>query len=146
MSFAAKSEPTVLTTRLQNATANLAEIEQLVKSGDVDPRVLQEFRNSVDLIRRTAWAVQQWIGLKETSADPYSLMPVLAAQTRAAYDAACERLDDGSGKRGSRPCHARAEGVIRSSQSPSRTIDAAVQEKHLRTGSPRQDYKSEKNK
>ena len=80
MSFAAKSEPTVLTTRLQNATANLAEIEQLVKSGDVDPRVLQEFRNSVDLIRRTAWAVQQWIGLKETSADPYSLMPVLAAQ------------------------------------------------------------------
>jgi len=34
----------------------------------------------VDLIRRTAWAVQQWIGLKETSADPYSLMPVLAAQ------------------------------------------------------------------
>ena len=80
MSFAAKSEPPVLTTRLQNATANLAEIEQLVKSGDVDPRVLQEFRNSVDLIRRTAWAVQQWIGLKETSADPYSLMPVLAAQ------------------------------------------------------------------
>jgi len=80
MSFAAKSEPTVLTTRLQNATANLAEIEQPVKSGDVDPRVLQEFRNSVDLIRRTAWAVQQWIGLKETSADPYSLMPVLAAQ------------------------------------------------------------------
>jgi hypothetical protein len=80
MSFAAKSEPTVLTTRLQNATANLAEIEQLVKSGDVDPRVLQEFRNSVDLIRGTAWAVQQWIGLKEKSADPYSLMPVLAAQ------------------------------------------------------------------
>ena len=45
MSFAAKSEPTVLTTRLQNATANLAEIEQLVKSGDVDPRVLQDVRS-----------------------------------------------------------------------------------------------------
>jgi len=80
MSFAAKSEPSVLTARLQNATANLAEIEQLVKSGDVDPRVLEEFRNSVDLIRGTAWAVQQWIGLKEQSADPYSLMPTLAAQ------------------------------------------------------------------
>ena len=50
-----KSEPTVLTTRLQNATANLAQIEQLVKSGDADPPVLQGFRNSVDLIRGTAW-------------------------------------------------------------------------------------------
>jgi hypothetical protein len=80
MSFAAKPEPSVLTARLQNATTNLAEIEQLVKSGDVDPRVLEEFRNSVDLIRGTAWAVQQWIGLKEQSADPYSLIPALAAQ------------------------------------------------------------------
>jgi len=80
MSFAAKPEPSVLTARLQNATTNLAEIEQLVKSGDVDPRVLEEFRNSVDLIRGTAWAVQQWIDLKEHSGDPYSLMPALAAQ------------------------------------------------------------------
>jgi len=77
---AAKTEPSVLTARLQLATGNLSEIEQLVKSGDVDPRVLEEFRNSVDLIRGTAWAVQQWIGLKEQSADPYSLMPTLAAQ------------------------------------------------------------------
>jgi hypothetical protein len=78
--FGAKSEPSILTARLQTATTNLAEIEQLVKSGDVDPRVLEEFRNSVDLIRGTAWAVQQWIGLKEQSADPYSLLPALAAQ------------------------------------------------------------------
>jgi len=77
---AAKTEPSVLTARLQLATGNLSEIEQLVKSGDVDPRVLEEFRNSVDLIRGTAWAVQQWIGLKEQSADPYSLIPALAAQ------------------------------------------------------------------
>jgi hypothetical protein len=77
---ATKNEQTILTTRLQMATTNLSEIEQLVKSGDVDPRVLEDFRNSVDLIRGTAWAVQQWIGLKERSADPYSLMPALAAQ------------------------------------------------------------------
>jgi hypothetical protein len=70
----------VLAARLQSATANLAELEQAVKSGDLDPRVLQDFRASVDLIRGTAWAVQQWIGLKEKSADPYSLLPLLAAQ------------------------------------------------------------------
>jgi hypothetical protein len=75
-----KTTPTVLAGRLQNATANLTELEQLVKSGDIEPRVLQEFRDAVDLIRGTAWAVQQWIGLKETSADPYSLLPALSAQ------------------------------------------------------------------
>lgn len=70
----------VLATRLQAATSNLQELEQLVRSGDLDPRMLQDFRNAVDLIRGTAWAVQQWIGLKEESGDPYSLLPVLAAQ------------------------------------------------------------------
>lgn len=78
--YGTKAVPGVLTGRFQTATSNLAELEQLVKSGDVDPRVLQEFRDSVDLIRGTAWAVQQWIGLKEKSADPYSLLPMLAAQ------------------------------------------------------------------
>lgn len=70
----------VLAARLQAATTNLTELEQAVKSGDLDPRVLEDFRNAVDLIRGTAWAVQQWIGLKEKAGDPYSLIPILAAQ------------------------------------------------------------------
>ena len=79
-SLGAQAAATTITVRLQTATANLTELEQLMKSGDLDPRMLQDFRNSVDLIRGTAWAVQQWIGLKEKSADPYSLLPILAAQ------------------------------------------------------------------
>lgn len=65
--------------RLQAATANLVELEKLVKGGELDPRVLQEFRDSVDQVRATAWAVQQWIGLQENG-DPYSLLPILAEQ------------------------------------------------------------------
>jgi hypothetical protein len=65
--------------RLQAATANLVELEKLVKAGDLDTRVLQEFRDSVDQVRSTAWAVQQWIGLQEKG-DPYSLLPILAEQ------------------------------------------------------------------
>src|SRR5262245_16065424 len=78
----AASQPAtnVLALRLQAATANLVELEQLVKSGDLEPRILEEFRNSVDQIRGTAWAVQQWIGLQEKSGDPYSLLPILSAQ------------------------------------------------------------------
>jgi hypothetical protein len=84
MSFMSSTGPqpvgNVVAMRLQAATTNLTELEQLVRSGDLDPRVLQDFRNAVDLIRGTAWAVQQWIGLQEESGDPYTLLPVLAAQ------------------------------------------------------------------
>jgi len=76
----AQPETNVLAQRLQTATANLTELEQLVKSGDLDPRVLQEFRDSVDQIRATSWAVQQWIGLQDKSGDPYSLLPIMSAQ------------------------------------------------------------------
>jgi hypothetical protein len=69
----------VLGIRLQNATSEIFELEKLLKSGTIDPRVLNEFRDAVDQIRGTAWAVQQWIGLQE-SGDPYELLPALSAQ------------------------------------------------------------------
>ena len=73
------AEPS-LTTRLRDTTAELIELETLVKSGNLDPRVLNEFRDAVDLIRCTAWAVQQWIGLREEKGDPYTVLPILAEQ------------------------------------------------------------------
>jgi hypothetical protein len=69
----------VLGARRQNATSEIFELEKLLKSGNIEPRVLNEFRDAVDQIRGTAWAVQQWIGLQE-SGDPYELMPALSAQ------------------------------------------------------------------
>jgi hypothetical protein len=72
---------TTVTERLKSATAELIELEELVKSGNLDSRVLNEFRDAVDLVRCTAWAVQQWIGLQEKAGgDPYSLLPILSAQ------------------------------------------------------------------
>ena len=58
----------------------LQELERSVISGDLYPRVLSEFRNAVDHIRNTAWAVQQWVGAREQSGDPYAVLPALAAQ------------------------------------------------------------------
>jgi len=69
----------VLGTRLQKATSEIFELEKLMKSGTIDPRVLNEFRDAVDQVRGTAWAVQQWIGLQESN-DPYALLPALSAQ------------------------------------------------------------------
>ena len=68
-----------LTSRLEAATGELQALEQLVKSGELDQRVLREFRNAVDHIRGTAWAVQQWVGLQGTG-DPYAVLPKLSAE------------------------------------------------------------------
>lgn len=69
-----------LTARLEATTTSLSELEQLVKSGDLDARVLNEFSNAVDHIRNTARAVQEWFGAQERSGDPYAVLPALAAQ------------------------------------------------------------------
>ncbi len=68
------------TERLQSVTAELKELEQLIRKGDLDPRVLHEFRESVDHVRTTAWAVQQWIELGERKRDQYSVLPMLSLE------------------------------------------------------------------
>jgi hypothetical protein len=75
------SESTPLTARLELATAELQHLEELVKSGELDARVLSEFRNAVDHIRNTTWAVQKWIGLSyESGGDPFSVLPIMSAE------------------------------------------------------------------
>jgi hypothetical protein len=70
-----------ITSRLEAATSELQRLEELVKTGELDQRVLTEFRNAVDHIRTTAWAVQKWVGLaSESGGDPFSVLPVMSAE------------------------------------------------------------------
>ena len=70
-----------ITARLEAATTELHKLEELVKSGDLDSRVLSEFRNAVDHIRSTTWAVQKWLGLNsESGGDPFSVLPIMSAE------------------------------------------------------------------
>ncbi|HXO06166.1 MAG TPA: hypothetical protein VN884_11115 [Candidatus Sulfotelmatobacter sp.] len=70
-----------ITTRLESATRELNELEELVKSGDLDSRVLSEFREAVDHVRSTTWAVQKWIGLSdESGGDPFTVLPIMSAE------------------------------------------------------------------
>ena len=63
------------------ATDELHELEELVKSGDLDSRVLSEFREAVDHVRSTTWAVQKWIGLSdESGGDPFTVLPIMSAE------------------------------------------------------------------
>jgi hypothetical protein len=49
-----------LTFQLRKTTADLQSLDQEIKSGSIDPGVLREFRDSVDYVRTTAWAVEEW--------------------------------------------------------------------------------------
>ncbi|HYX67559.1 MAG TPA: hypothetical protein VE825_00380 [Terriglobales bacterium] len=69
-----------LTARLARASTQLHELEQGMQSGDIDPRILSEFRESVDHVRQTAWAVQQWMELSAAKRDPFSVLNWLAAE------------------------------------------------------------------
>ena len=66
-----------ISARLQAATAELRELEQALKSSEIDPRVLHDFRRALDYVRMTAWAVQEWLELRERQGDPYTVLPLL---------------------------------------------------------------------
>jgi hypothetical protein len=61
--------------RLEHASRELDDIGELLKSVEVDPLVLREFRGALSHVRATAWAVQRWIEIHSRRADPF---PVLA--------------------------------------------------------------------
>jgi hypothetical protein len=78
---ATRGSTSSITARLEATTGELHELEKLVRTGKLDSRVLAEFRNAVDHIRNTTWAVQKWIGLSDQSGgDPFSVLPIMSAE------------------------------------------------------------------
>jgi hypothetical protein len=63
--------------RLKKSTADLAELEQALTSGNTDPQVLREFRDAVDYVRKAAWVVQEWQERKSQSHDVSTILPLL---------------------------------------------------------------------
>ena len=53
---------------------------------DVDPSILTDFRDAVNRVRNTAWAVEQYANSKHTETDPQTVLSVLAGERiRVAY-------------------------------------------------------------
>ena len=47
-----------ISTRLQRATAELRELDELIRSTDINRRVLEQFREALDRVRLTAWGLR----------------------------------------------------------------------------------------
>ena len=86
MGFATQRS-TSISVRLEKVTAELRQIQdRLAMEREVDPRVFTDFRDAVNRVRNTAWAVEQFANSKETETDPQSVLTLLAGERiRVAY-------------------------------------------------------------
>ena len=76
----AKEEFWGLTFQLRRSTGELMKLEHGIKSGEIDPYVLREFREAVDHIRKTAWAVQEWKERQALKRDTATVIPLLVSE------------------------------------------------------------------
>ncbi|MEO6119529.1 MAG: hypothetical protein ABIP12_02475, partial [Terriglobales bacterium] len=77
--------------RLQQATRELEDVDQLMQSGAVDPSVLNEFRDALSQVRNTAWALQQWMEAQQRHT-PFPMLSYLNAERIAVATRLCESL------------------------------------------------------
>ena len=67
--------------RLQKVTDELKKIrDSLSLAKDVDPSILTDFRDAVNRVRNTAWAVEQYLNSRTTEDDPQIVLTFLAGE------------------------------------------------------------------
>ena len=66
--------------QLKKACADLVRLEYDMRSGPIDPRILTEFRDAVDNVRKTAWAVQEWQERQSRHHDAHTVLPLVTAE------------------------------------------------------------------
>jgi hypothetical protein len=66
--------------QLRKTSAELLSLEQGIKSGEIDPLILRDFRDAVDHVRKTAWAVQEWRERQIQHRDPSTVLSLLTLE------------------------------------------------------------------
>lgn len=109
--------------QLRKTSAELLRLEQGIKSGEMDPLILREFRDAVDYVRKTAWAVQEWRERQIQNRDPSTVLSLLTLERiRRATTLTNDLLSDLKTQDVSR----RTEGVAE--------LQRAVEQLHRRLG------------
>jgi hypothetical protein len=82
--------------QLKRACADLVRLEYDMRSGPTDQSVLREFRDAVDNVRKTAWAVQEWQELQSRQQDPHTVLPLLTAERIRRATQLCDAITTAS--------------------------------------------------
>ena len=81
--------------QLKKTCADLVRLEYEMRSGPFDPRILTEFRDAVDNVRKTAWAVQEWQERQSRKQDPHTVLPLLTAEGIRRATQLCDAISAG---------------------------------------------------
>lgn len=83
----AVAENSTISLRLQSVASELRRIQDaLLTEQQIDSRILTDFRDAVNRIRNTAWAMEQYANSKSVRSDPDPVLAVVAGERiRVAY-------------------------------------------------------------
>jgi hypothetical protein len=81
--------------QLKKTCADLVRLEYEMRSGPFDPRILREFRDAVDNVRKTAWAAQEWQERQSRQQDPLTVLPLLTAEGIRRATQLCDAITTG---------------------------------------------------
>jgi hypothetical protein len=79
---------------LEQAIMELQRLHEVLLSGDLEPRVLTDFRDALNRVRTAAWAAQQYVVRKEIEQDSGSVLSLLAGErVRVTYQL-CQAISE----------------------------------------------------
>jgi len=69
-----------LSSRLKKTTDELKNLQDSLKTGMINVKVLMDFRSATERARQASAAVQQWLDAQGKGSDPYQLMSQVMRQ------------------------------------------------------------------
>ena len=75
-----KQKDPELSSRLKKTNEELRNLQDSVKTGMINVKVLMDFRNATERARQASAAVQQWLESQGKGSDPYKLMEQVMKQ------------------------------------------------------------------
>ena len=69
-----------LSSRLKKTNEELRNLQDSVRTGMINVKVLMDFRNAAERARQASAAVQQWLETQGKGNDPYKLLPQVMGQ------------------------------------------------------------------
>lgn len=88
-------QSTAASERVKNAIVDFRGLQSLLRSKDLDRRLLNDFRDALNRVRNVAWAAQQSLECDALGKDPAAFQKILAGERiRTAYQLCCSIRED----------------------------------------------------
>jgi hypothetical protein len=79
---------------LAQAIVELQRLHEILLAGELEPRVLADFRDALNRVRTAAWAAQQYVIRKETEQDSGSVLSLLVGERIRVTYQLCQAISD----------------------------------------------------